>query len=110
MRTTKGVSGVSTVCRGVFGNPTQMQAAKPVGYMRVCWVCWVCLRACACAHLFSLRNDAKNISHATPEKANQPNTLNTYSIKGLIYRGFLCVGFVSGMGFLCWVDVLLGAW
>lgn len=96
------VLGVLSVCRVDFGNSTQVQASKFKGYRAVCWVCWVYARAHACARIFiPLIRPCSNRKklYARTEKPNQPNTLNTYLLKILIYKVFICVGFVSGCGF-----------
>jgi hypothetical protein len=96
------VSGVLSVCRVNFRNPTQARASKINGYRQVCWVCWVYAPAHACTRIFLTLicpySNRKKL-HARAEKPNQPNTLNTYRLKLLIYKVFICVGFVLGMVF-----------
>ncbi|MNP01796.1 hypothetical protein D3C76_936240 [compost metagenome] len=45
-------------------------------------------------------------TYARTKKPNKPNTLNTHITKALILLGFICVEFVLGYGFLCWVGDL----
>lgn len=108
MRIPKSVLGVLAACRVAFDNPTHDQASKSVAYRALCRVCWVYRRACAYARVFSVDFQGGNFPYANPEKPNKPNTLNTNHFKFMIFKVFWCVGFVLGMGFLCWVDVLLG--
>jgi hypothetical protein len=110
MRTFKSVLGVSATCWVSFHNPTQDAAPKTVACRRVCRVCWVYARAGVYAQIIFSYWRQINFSHANPGKPDKPNTLNTTSIRGLFLKGLLCAGFVLGIGFLCWVDVLLGAW
>lgn len=62
------------------------------------------------AQILKASRNGELFFHANPETACTPCTPYTHQIKVLIYKGFWCVGFVLGIGFLCWVDVLLGAW
>lgn len=110
MKTLVSVLGVSAACWVRFNNPTQCAAPKSVACRRVCWVCWVYARAGVYTQIIFSNSRQITFSHAIPEKPNKPNTPNTTSIKSLFLKGLLCVGFVLGMGFLCWVDVLLGVW
>jgi len=110
MSTPKSVWGVLAVCRVVFANPTHDETAKTVAHSALCRVCWVYCRACAYAHGFFVGIQSGSFSHTNPEKPNKPNTLNTIQFNCMIYKAFFCVGFVLGMGFLCWVDLLLGGW
>jgi hypothetical protein len=107
MNSSSIVLGVLGVCRVNFDNSTQVRASKFKGYRDVCWVCWVYARAHACAHIFLALvcpcSNRKN-HHARTEKPNQPNTLNTKHLKILIYKVFICVGFVLG-----WVFSVLGS-
>ncbi|CAI8707669.1 LHFPL tetraspan subfamily member 5b [Pseudomonas sp. IT-196MI5] len=96
------VLGVLSVCRVSFGNPTQARASKFKGYREMCWVCWVYARAHACACIFlslSCPYGNRKHLHARTEKPNKPNTLDTSYLKLLIYKDFICVGFVSGWVF-----------
>jgi hypothetical protein len=110
MRALKSVLGVSAECWVCFQNPTQDVGPKSVACRQVCRVCWVYARAGVYAPIIFSNSREINFSHANPEKPYKPNTLNTTSIKGLFLKCLLCVGFVLGMGFLCWVDVLSGVW
>ncbi|WP_409261167.1 hypothetical protein [Pseudomonas putida] len=47
--------------------------------------------------------------YARTIEPNKPNTLNTVSSNQLILLNFICVGFVSGLGNVCWVQVW-GEW
>jgi len=101
------VLGVLGVCRVNFGNSTQVRASKSKGYRAVCWVCWVYARAHACACIFRYLGcpyGARKKLHARTEKPNKPNTLNTNHLNVLIYKVFVCVGFVLG-----WVFSVLGS-
>ena len=99
----KSVLGVSGVSRVDFGYPTQFQALNYAGLRMLCWVCWVPYRARACMTLFKSKARVRIFSYAKTDKPNKPNTLNTRSIKILNLKGLICVGFVLGNGFLCWV-------
>lgn len=103
MTTPKSVLGVSGVCWVAFAYPTQVEASNGAALPGVCWVCWVCTRAHACAFNRAITDgealtQRKN-PYARTEKPNTPNTLNTDSLKVLIYKGFKCVGFVLGWAF-----------
>jgi hypothetical protein len=99
----KSVLGCAGLCWVGFANPTQVKGSNGGAFRGVCWVCWVCTRAHACAlHRATTDKTAtqeeKNL-YARAEKPNTPNTLNTDSLKMLIYKGFKCVGFVLGWAF-----------
>ncbi|WP_217476599.1 hypothetical protein [Stutzerimonas stutzeri] len=100
MTTTVSVLGCVGLCRVGFANPTQDEAANGGALQVLCGVCWVWLRARACVAVSVVPSDGEvNILYARAEKPNKPNTLNTDALKALIYKGFSCVGFVSGWGF-----------
>ena len=99
MTTPKSVLGVLGVCRVGFGYPTQFKAFIYAGFRLLCWVCWVWRRVRACVTLFALKAMEIFFSYARAEKPNKPNTLNSKSLKVLILKKFICVGFVLGCGF-----------
>lgn len=103
MNLPKSVLGCAGLCWVGFGNPAQFEAVNGGPLRGVCWVCWVCTRAHACAFNRAITDgealtQRKN-PYARTEKPNTPNTLNTDSLKVLIYKGFKCVGFVLGWAF-----------
>lgn len=103
MSALKSVLGCVGLCRVGFANSTQVEASNGAPLRGVCRVCWVCSRARAYAcvlfrHINPSGDDAKN-GYARTEKPNKPNTPNTDALKALIYKGFKCVGFVSGWAF-----------
>jgi len=108
MNTPNSVLGVSGVCRVGFGDPAQFKAFNPVGLRAVCWVCWVWRRVRACVMLFTAKTEGGNFSYARAEKPNKPNTLNTDRLKILIFKGFICAGFVLGCGFFVLGSVFRG--
>ncbi|CAD5377132.1 conserved hypothetical protein [Pseudomonas sp. OF001] len=95
------VSGVSGLCRVVFGDPAQAKAACGAGCGRVCRVCRVGARVRACAHEFMAAFGSRFFSYARTEKADKPDTPNTAGLKALFLLGLLCVGCVSGWAVLC---------
>lgn len=99
MTTPKSVLGVSGVCWVDSGYPTQIGAFYSAGFWALCRVCWVSLRVRACVTLFVRFLMADFFLHARTEIPNKPNTLNTTQLKLLIYKVFICVGFVSGWVF-----------
>lgn len=99
MSAPKSVLGVSGVCWVGFEYPTQFSALKYAGFRLLCGVCWVCRRARACMTLFEWQTKAVIFSYARIDKPNKPNTLNSTSIKVLILKRFICVGFVLGSEF-----------
>ena len=107
MNPTKSVLGVLGVCWVGFRYPTQFQAFYFAAFRLVCWVCWVWLRARAWATLFESMA-ARFFSYARTVKPNTPNTLNTFDLKILILKGFVCVGFVSGYVFFVLGSVIRG--
>ena len=106
MSTPTSVLGVLGMCR--VDSPT-LHSCKPRGYwpaVGVCKVCKVYARARMRAHIFSaglhhLR--APFNSYASTENPYTPYTPCTDALKALILLGFSCVGFVLGLGFVCWV-------
>lgn len=107
MKTLESVLGVSGVCWVGFRNSTQVGRPETVACRQVCWVCWVYARAGVCAQNIFSNSRQLNFSHARPEKADKPNTLNTTSFNSLNLKDFLCVGFVLGclfsvLGLFCW--------
>ncbi|MNG07486.1 hypothetical protein D3C84_907890 [compost metagenome] len=99
MTTSKSVLGVSGVCWVDFRYPTQIEALFFGGLRALCRVCWVSLRGRACVTLDVRFLMANYFLHARTEVLNKPNTLNTTRLKLLILKGFVCVGFVSGLVF-----------
>lgn len=100
-----GVLGCVGLCRVGFPIPTRLQASIHAGCGVLLRVCRVFPRARACAQFSRSSDGMQFFPYATPENPNKPNTLNTVCLKSLIYKGFSCVGFVSGWAFLCWVGV-----
>lgn len=98
MSLAKSVLGVSGVCWVGFRYPTQFQAFYFAAFRLVCWVCWVWRRARAWATLFESM-EARFFSYARTVKPNTPNTLNTFDLRLLNLKGFVCVGFVLGIAF-----------
>lgn len=104
-----GVLGCVGLCWVGFAYPTQPKASSGAGCvasMRVCRV-FPSVRACVnFSFLHSILSDGVRFFHyANPEKPNKPNTLDTASLKPLIFKGFRCVGFVLGWVILCWVAI-----
>lgn len=98
------VLGCVGLCRVGFCEPTQAQATIGVGCGGLLLVCWVFSRAQACANFSRLPDGGESFfPYARTEKPDKPNTLNTALTKMLFLKGFLCVGFVLGWEFLCWV-------
>lgn len=94
MTTSKSVLGVSGVCWVDFGYPTQ-GGTFYFGCLRaLCRVCWVALRVRAGVTLDVRFLMADYFFHARTGIPNKPNTLDTTRLKLLIYKGFICVGFV----------------
>ena len=108
MTTPKSVLGVLGVCRVGFGYPTQFKAFIYAGFRLLCWVCWVWRRVRACVTLFRRQTTVRVFSYARTDKPNKPNTLNTMLLKILIFKGFICVGFVLGSGFFVSGSVFRG--
>lgn len=72
----------------------------------LCKVCKVCARARVHAQIFidSRQPEPAPFSfYARTEKPYKPYTPYTDVLKALILLGSLCVGFVLGVAFLCWV-------
>jgi hypothetical protein len=99
----KSVLGCAGLCWVAFGNPAQVEAFNGGPLRGLCWVCWVCTRAHACAFKRATTDGEtltqRKILYARTQKPNTPNTLNTDSLKVLIYKDFKCVGFVLGWAF-----------
>lgn len=55
---------------------------------------------------FLLAQQVNKKTYARTKKPNKPNTLNTPITKALNLLSFICVGFVLGCWFLCWVLIL----
>lgn len=110
MRTTKCVLGVSGVCWVDSGYSTQSEALFFKGCRAVCWVCWVFRRARACMTLVAPAKAIRFFFHARTDKPSKPNTPNTMSFRCLNLKGFICVGFVLGMGFFVLGMVCGGIW
>lgn len=111
MSTPASVLGVLGVCW--VAAPT-LHSCKPRGYWPaegVCKVCKVYARARMRAHIFSAglnHPKAPFNSYARAENPYTPYTPYTDALKALYLLGSGCVGFVLGMGFLCWVGVFGG--
>ncbi|WP_252090427.1 hypothetical protein [Pseudomonas sp. MWU13-3659] len=58
--------------------------------------------------LFLMPRQLNKKTYARTQKPNKPNTLNTPIENALNSLGFICVGFVLGCWFLCWVLILEG--
>lgn len=104
MTTTKSVLGVLGMCWVDFGKPTHVEAPKIAAFgSAVLGVLGLCARARVRESLkvFDLLG---NNSYARTEKPNTPNTLYTPPINQLISLSFDCVGFVSGLPYVCWVQ------
>jgi len=108
MSAPKSVLGVSGVCWVGFLYPTQVLGLKFAGLRALCRVCWVWRRVRACVTLFRRRTTVSFFSYARTDKPNKPNTLNTTLLKVLIYKRFICVGFVLGSGFFVSGSVFRG--
>ncbi len=106
MSTPASVLGVLAVCR--VDSPT-LHSCKPRGSWAagvLCKVCKVCARARMRAENFltdHLATEAPFSLYAKTENPYTPYTPYTDALKALILLGSLCVGFVLGWGFLCWV-------
>lgn len=104
------VLGVLGLCWVHSGNPTHVEPpyfkdpSTPVlGVLG--------LRACArVRELFLKPIRRKKKIYARTQKPNKPNTLNTPSFNELNSLSFICVGFVLGCVFLCWVGIYGGSW
>lgn len=69
------------------------------------------LRACArVREVFLKPIRSKKKTYARTQKPNKPNTLNTPILNVLNLLSFICVGFVLGCVFLCWVGIYGGSW
>jgi len=112
MSAPNSVLGVSGVCWVDFSDPTQVEAFYFAGSGRVCWVCWVFTRARACATSIPsvFKSELMDVFflHARANKPNKPNTPNTVLLNSLIFKGFVCVGFVSGSVFSVLGSDLMG--
>ena len=111
MSTPASVLGVLAMCR--VDSPT-LHSCKPRGNWPaggVCKVCKVYARARTHAHIFftGLNHQQPPFnSYARTENPYTPYTPYTDALKALFLLGLQCVGFVLGMGFLCWVGVFGG--
>lgn len=98
------VLGVLGLCRVGLGYPTQSDIPGSVACMDgVLGVLGLPTRARAI--FCSTTNERKNL-YARTNNPNKPNTLNTQLINCLISLGFICVGYVSSCGNVCWVLIL----
>lgn len=102
------VLGVLGWCRVVYCKSTQFQAPASVAWAQC--VLGVLgsrtrtrMRSSSIAEIKGMMN-----LHATPEKPNTPNTLNTDASNPLSLLGFECVGFVLGWLNVCWVQISEG--
>lgn len=104
--TPASVLGVLAVC-WVY-SPT-LHSCKPRSSwapLALCKVCKVCVRARACMKVFISNQTGihKPFSlYARIKNPYTPYTPYTDALKALVLLGLLCVGFVLGWGFLCWV-------
>lgn len=111
MTTSESVLGVLGVCRVDYET---LHSGSPRGYwaaVGVCKVCKVYARARTHAHYFPdglKRPNEPFFSYARTENPYTPYTPCTGALKALYLLGLQCVGFVLGMGFLCWVGVFGG--
>ncbi|MDQ2487478.1 hypothetical protein RBI94_26100 [Pseudomonas putida] len=106
MTTSICVSGVLGLCRVDFGYPTQAERPESLACTgAVLGVLGSSMRARVRVIFCSAIGARKNL-YARTKKPNKPNTLNTNSSNQLISLSFICVGFVSGCGNVCWVLIL----
>lgn len=106
MTTSICVLGVLGLCRVDFGYPTQAERPDSlVSAGAVLGVLGLFTRARVRVIFCSADSDKKYL-YARTYKPNKPNTLNTISDNRLISLGFICVGFVSSCGNVCWVLIL----
>jgi len=106
MTTSICVLGVLGLCRVGLGYPTQPESPQSlVCNGGVLGVLGLSTHARVRVIFCSADSDKKNL-YASAYKPNKPNTLNTLSDNQLISLGFICVGFVSGCGNVCWVLIL----
>ena len=105
---------VCRVCRVVQGwffrpnTPTARESRALYGSVQGVQGCRA--RRRACTQNFKTTHSGQLFFYARTEQPYTPCTPCTDRFNRLIYKSFICVGFVLGFGFLCWVDVLLGAW
>lgn len=106
MTTFISVLGVLGLCRVGLGYPTQSDIPESLAYTDgVLGVLGLPTRARVRAIFCSTTNERKNL-YARTNKPNKPNTLNTQLTNYLISLGFICVGYVSSCGNVCWVLIL----
>lgn len=109
MTTSICVLGVLGLCRVGLVYPTQLDCPKSVACAGgVLGVLGLSTHARVRVIFCTAINEEKKL-YARSNKLNKPNTLNTPSSNQLILLGFICVGFVSGFGNVCWVQVR-GEW
>ena len=109
MTTSICVLGVLGLCRVGLIYPTQSDCPKSLACAGgVLGVLGLSTRARVRVIFCSAISDRKKL-YARTNKPNKPNTLNTLSSNQLISLGFICVGFVSGFGNVCWVQIW-GEW
>ncbi|WP_176513467.1 hypothetical protein [Pseudomonas faucium] len=109
MTTSICVLGVLGLCRVGLVYPTQSDCPKSlVCTGGVLGVLGLSARARVRVIFCTAISEEKKL-YAKKNKPNKPNTLNTSSSNQLISLGFTCVGFVSGFGNVCWVQVW-GVW
>ncbi|WP_161871015.1 hypothetical protein [Pseudomonas sp. SG-MS2] len=101
-----GVLGVSAMCW--VDSPT-LHSYKPRNSMApcgLCRVCKVCARARVRAQIFIISQQPETTKfsfYARNENPYKPYTPYTDALEALIFLVSVCVGFVLGMTFLCWV-------
>lgn len=106
MTTNISVLGVLGLCRVGVGYPTQSDCPDSLACTDgVLGVLGLSTHARVRVILCSTTNERKNL-YARTNKPNKPNTLNTHLFNCLISLVFICVGYVSGCGNVCWVLIL----
>ena len=104
MTTSICVLGVLGLCRVGLVYPTQSECPKSLACAGgVLGVLGLSTHARVRVIFCTAINEEKKL-YARTNKPNKPNTLNTPSSNQLISLGFICVGFVSGFGNVCWVQ------
>lgn len=106
MTTSISVLGVLGLCRVGLVYPTQPSCPKSLPCTGgVLGVLGLSTHARVRVIFCSAINEGKDV-YARTNKPNKPNTLSSNQ---LILLGFICVGFVSGFGNVCWV-LVWGEW
>lgn len=100
------VLGVLAVCRVDFATLHSCKPSGPGASVGLCKVCKVYARARVRAgKILTIHQDHSGqfSPYARTKNPYTPYTPYTDALEALILLGSLCVGFVSGCGFLCWV-------